>query len=293
MSIDYSKYTLILPMIGADTGTDFDDYSASGQWGVLPAVNGDAKISTAQSKFYGSSAHFDGASDFLDYESGSRFGFGTGDFSIGGWFYPTATTGNDRTLLDFRVSSNSPAAFYLDTSTAKLTVWTGTKIGNTGDAVLANAWQHIEFCRSSGTLYAFLNGALQWSAAFAADFGSARPLGIGGSINAGTPGGSPFAGYQNDLFAVKGVALHTSAFTPPGSLVKTISGAVLDDTGSAAANRKVVAVPRSYPVRCFTATTDVSGDYSVYVPDSECSRLVLDDDAGTLYNDIVDRVIPG
>jgi hypothetical protein len=36
-----------------------------------------------------------------------------------------------------------------------------------------------------------------------------------------------------------------------------------------------------------------TGEFSLPAPDEEVQRIVLDDDAGTLYNDLIDRVLPG
>jgi hypothetical protein len=98
-----------------------------------------------------------------------------------------------------------------------------------------------------------------------------------------------------DLIIVRGAALRTGAFTPPagGSLVKTFSGNVKDDTNANAA-RVVQAVSRQNyngrPVVFSTTSDGTSGNYSLKVPDigsEEWTRLFLDDAAGTVYNDLV------
>ncbi|MEI8142963.1 MAG: LamG domain-containing protein, partial [Chitinophagia bacterium] len=50
---------------------------------------GDAKISTTQSKFGGGSMAFDGTGDYLTQPSSQNFNFGTGNFTMEGWFYQT------------------------------------------------------------------------------------------------------------------------------------------------------------------------------------------------------------
>jgi hypothetical protein len=72
----------------------------------------------------------------------------------------------------------------------------------------------------------------------------------------------------------------------------TVSGAVYDDTGAAAA-RTVRVYRRSDGTLIAETTSDaVTGAYSVTCPAGEVQRIVLDDAAGTTYNDIIDRVIP-
>lgn len=42
-----------------------------------------------------------------------------------------------------------------------------------------------------------------------------------------------------------------------------------------------------------TLSDATTGAYSVACPNDEVQRIVLDDDAGSLFNDIIDRVLPG
>lgn len=73
---------------------------------------------------------------------------------------------------------------------------------------------------------------------------------------------------------------------------KIVSGVVTDAAGLPAA-RTVRAIDRANGVVLGTTTSDaVTGAYAIAVPvSSEIQRIVLDDDAGTLYNDLIDRVL--
>ena len=74
---------------------------------------------------------------------------------------------------------------------------------------------------------------------------------------------------------------------------KTVSGTVYDD----------VAAPTARTVRIYrrdtgaliaeTISDGVTGAYTFNAPNVEVCRVVLDDAAGTLYNDVIDRVLPG
>ena len=81
MSYDphYANVSLLLHGDGADNGTVFTDNSHSPK---TVTAYGNAKTSTAQSKFGGSSIFFDGNGDYLVSPSNSAFQFGTGDFTI-------------------------------------------------------------------------------------------------------------------------------------------------------------------------------------------------------------------
>jgi hypothetical protein len=64
-------------------------------------AQGNAKLSTAQKKFGTASLLLDGVGDYASVASQPDFEFGTGDFCIEAWVYPTAT-GVYRTLFDLR-----------------------------------------------------------------------------------------------------------------------------------------------------------------------------------------------
>jgi hypothetical protein len=218
----YANVSLLLHGAGTNGSTTFTDSSPSPQT-VTP--NGDAQISTAQVKYGGSSMAFDGTGDYLAFATNSDFGFGTGDFTLEGWYYNTAGTGTDRGLYDFRTTAVIPAdaTFFINTSN-KLCVFNGTLYGNTGNTPLLNQWNHIAFSRQAGVLKAFLNGVQEWSIAWAIDMTTSRPLGIGGSNTPGLLGTSPWTGYQSDLRITKGVARYTADFAPPASAFPNSSG---------------------------------------------------------------------
>ncbi len=73
--------------------------------------------------------------------------------------------------------------------------------------------------------------------------------------------------------------------------VETISGTVRDAAGVLCA-RIVRAYHRATGLLMDETTSDaLTGQYTLYAR-GECCRVVLDDDTGTLYNDLIDRVIP-
>ena len=72
-----------------------------------------------------------------------------------------------------------------------------------------------------------------------------------------------------------------------------VSGVIRDDTGALCA-RTVRIVNRSTGALIASTTSSAStGAYVLPTPTlDEVQRIVLDDSGGTLYNDIIDRVIP-
>jgi len=87
-----NNVSLMLSMDGANNSTTFID---SSQNALAVTAVADAKISTAQSKFGGSAAYFDGTGDYLTVASNAAIAFGLGDFTIECWVNFSALPGNN------------------------------------------------------------------------------------------------------------------------------------------------------------------------------------------------------
>lgn len=92
---------------------------------------------------------------------------------------------------------------------------------------------------------------------------------------------------------IETVAVQLLEVTAPPLLTKTVSGVIYDDANAVTA--RTVRVYARASGRLIGETTSDAGDgtYELDCPDEEVQRIVLDDDAGSLYNDLIDRVLPG
>ena len=91
--------------------------------------------------------------------------------------------------------------------------------------------------------------------------------------------------------AVISIALMDSAAKP--AFTKVVEGVITDDTTAECA-RTVRLYSRATGRLLGEMVSDAgTGEFSLPAPDEEVQRIVLDDDAGTLYNDLIDRVLPG
>ena len=167
------------------------------------------------------SVHFDGTGDYLASDNNNIGNFGTGDFTIEGWFYV-----RDRdalyTVLDGRPTSlTSATGWSVAISTAgTLYVYTGGfHITGTAGAVTTNVWHHWALSRESGAMKLFLNGVQQGSTNSTARDFTANLFRVGAS---GT-GGEVFEGNQADVRVVKGTAVYTANFTPPATPLSAIT----------------------------------------------------------------------
>jgi hypothetical protein len=83
---------------------------------------------------------------------------------------------------------------------------------------------------------------------------------------------------------------HITTVVSPTTM--TVSGNVYDDTSTAA--ERIVRLYRRSDGAFIGEITSTAGTgaYSLAAPNEEVQRIVLDDAGGSLYNDIIDRVIP-
>ena len=220
-TINSTNPQVLLHMDGADNSTTFTD---DGTGNHLITRYGDAKISTAQSQFGGASAYFDGSGDYLKVANSEAFNFGSGNFTIDFWMYPTAVGGSQRTVIDNNTSivvatgSDSKLKYYLGTTAP----W-NLLLGGTGTTTItANSWYHIAMVRNGSAWSFYVNGSLDYSMTSASSLATPTtyPLYIMSS------GGSYInIGYIDEFRITKGSALWTSAFSVPTGAASLTGGA--------------------------------------------------------------------
>lgn len=288
--LHYQNVGLLLPGNGANGSTTFTDKSSTPK---IVTAYGNVQISTAQSVFGGSSILFDGLGDYLTVASHADFAFGTSDFTVE-FFFRQATAGTNF-LLDFRPNSSTNGAYittYIDRGTVQFYSNTGVRI--TSGAITVGAWYHFELSRSAGSTKMFLNGAQAGSSYADSTNYLISPVNIGASGN----GTSTFNGNMSPIRTTKGVARHTSAFTPPALPYPDYAGQIhgnVKDAAGANAARLLRAYRRDTGALSGSATSDAStGNYTINCPTvGEHTVIALDDDAGNAYNALVlDRITP-
>jgi hypothetical protein len=179
---------------------------------------GNAQISTAQSKFGGSSIYLDGTGDWLTVPDINDWSF-AGDFTIETWVYPTSLGAERIIISQWFGGTVSNTAFTIDfqsTSRIRVVFTSGTTQAaiNSASTYTANSWYHIAVVRSGSTITLYVNGTSQGSVTLAGTINNIPyPLYIGALNNEGSIISS-FLGYIDDLRITK-YARYTSNFTPP------------------------------------------------------------------------------
>lgn len=206
----WSNVSLLLHFDAPNGSTVFTDSSSQ----ALAATRvGDAVISTAQSKFGGSSLALDGTGDALQYSSTSPgLSFGTGAFTVESWVY----FNNIATTMTLVSAYNTGTG----TMTIQHAAGSGWLIkNNAGSTQLttsvqstANTWQHIAFSRTGGFIQAFLDGIQIGPTLANTTSYSLTP----GNMNIGRRSAADYMnGYFDDFRITAGVGRYTTNFTPP------------------------------------------------------------------------------
>jgi len=199
-----------------------------------------AQVSTAESKFGGASARFDGSGDYITMTANSEVSFGTADFTMEFWFRtvnkPSGASGNGRFPVIFKTNGastftngNNWLGVYDRHSTinnTKLSVFCPTFYFSNGSVALLtstsnvsnNVWTHVAIVRDSGDFKLFYNGNLEATRTGTANLNidtasgttTVRDIriGMGDTLN-----DNSYNGYVDEVRVSKNVR-YTANFTP-------------------------------------------------------------------------------
>jgi len=179
---------------------------------------GDAKISTTQSKFGGSSMAFDGTGDFVTVRGNQQvlYSMGTANFTIEMWVYTSSVNGH---LIDTNNGGDASGTgrFAIQINSSQLQAYNST--GTTmiiGGTINTNQWHHIAYARASGSSKLFIDGEQVGSTYtdtnnFVCGNANRPVFGVNGYDETSTI----FNGYIDDLRITRGIARYTTNFGTP------------------------------------------------------------------------------
>lgn len=177
----------------------------------------------------GGSGYFDGSGDYLTLSNNAAFQFGSGDFTIDGWFYSTSS--GDQVVISRWSSPDSNSAWEIIryAGTTYFQVASGSSaITITTSSFPLNQWNHFAMSKGSTTMAAWLNGTRVGTATVS---GSVNNGDQGPSIGVRSGGTSfPFAGYLANLRVVKGTDVYgvsNTTITVPTSPTTAITNTSL------------------------------------------------------------------
>lgn len=196
----WDNVSILLHMNGSNGSTVFTDSSSNA---LTVTANGNAQISTAESKFGGASGYFNGTSDSLTFTDPA---LGAGDFTIEMWIKTNSSVqyaqliGNETASAGYSLLINNNSAtggqvtLYISGS---LVVSTGT--GDWSD----DAWHHIALTRSGNSFAIYTDGSSNGTGSSSASMNGTSLCYVGRN-NQNSP--RNLVSYMDDLRITKGVA---------------------------------------------------------------------------------------
>ena len=227
--VHFPNVKLLMPFNGSNGATSASDLSNKNNTSSFSA---DAQISTAQSKFGGSSLAFDGTGDKITIgDSYWNDAISTGDFTIEYWLRINVQSTSQRTITNYSGGTNGWGMYYsssnyLDFFWRHSSSWyyLNNEGGGTKSAIPNDTWTHVAVTRSDNTWRLFLNGTAENTRT-----GLAHTI-VTSSQNQLTLGCRPdtstqfLNGYIDDLRITVGEARYTSNFTAPTTAHLTSAG---------------------------------------------------------------------
>lgn len=168
------------------------------------------------------SAYFDGSGDNLQVASGNISNFGTADFTIECWIYPS-TTATYQGVFESRPDSTDGLYPTILLNNSNVAFWV-SGAARIAAAFTTNTWTHVAVVRTSGVSKMYLNGTQVGGNYTDTNNYLSRSNPYIGSLNGG---GNPVTGYISNLRVVKGTAVYTANFTPSTSPLTAIAGTSL------------------------------------------------------------------
>ena len=189
---------------------------------------GQAKIVTNLEYYGTNSVYFDGSGDGLFSPSMPIHSFGSGNFTIEFWYYPTSTAGTNPNIMCNSSGSisfasglwslHAPHSSYAN----KYSLWvasfsTSAALLVSTSNIATNAWTFVTITRTTNTWRLFINGTIEATATHSGVFDNAgsNPQFIGYQPNAES--GRFITGYMCDIRFTKGYSRYTSNFSTPSS----------------------------------------------------------------------------
>ena len=164
---------------------------------------------------------FNGSNQYLNTPSSSAFAFGTNDFTMETWIYPTNLSGR---LWFFSSNTDNVdlngngGIFYFGPG--------GLYYSATNTVISVGTWHHIALVRASGTITLYVNGSSVMSQnGIGYNSTSNRAIDIAYSASQGN---GYFTGRMSNFRIVSGTALYTgSTITVPTTPLSAVSGTQL------------------------------------------------------------------
>jgi len=215
---DFADVSLLLKGEGTNGSTTITD-SSSNNFSVT--ANNGAQISTAQSKFGGSSIAFDGVNDYLSSTS-SDFAVGTGDFTAEAFFYINSFNNLNTVVGTRKGAINSTTGWTIGCigtpgglfNSYAPYFYTNKLVQGAANLLSPNTWYHLAVSREGSSLKLFLDGTIVATSVNTQNL-TDDVLFVGAQQHSSSIIQEPLNGYIDEVRFTKGVARYTENFDVP------------------------------------------------------------------------------
>ena len=178
--------------------------------------SGNARISTTQAKFGTGSYTSNSLAGFVRVTPFSNFAFGTRNFTIEFWYYPTSIT-TSVTVMGFRPQSTEGAyptilASFGTTGTIALYSSGSNRLVTAVNALTINQWNSVALVRNSGNTRIYINGN-QSGNTLADPVNYQSGSCIIGANDFQQTGSFPVTGFLDEI-RISNIARYTANYTP-------------------------------------------------------------------------------
>ena len=249
-------------------GSDSTVNASGGSYICYLFAGGESNASEARS------VDFDGSGDTLEIPNSSDYSFGSGDFTIEGWYKPDSigthtfasvwNYGVNRRSWSVQASSNGEVRFNVSSSGSNNTALEG---GN----LFVGQWAHFAAVRDGNTLRLFVNGIQVKTSSFTGSIYNNTNDNLFIGSTHGTANTAD--GMISNLRIVKGTAVYTSSFKPPTTPLTSIT------------NTKLLCCNNSST----TGSTTTSGTITANGDPTASTDSPFDDPAGFAFGDAGDQ----
>jgi len=216
-----STYTVPTTPLTAITNTVFlftaqggyQDLSNQGQRITNTSTN--TTITNSQYKFGNQSSNYI-ATSYQTVSDATSLQFGTGDFTIEGWVYRSASG----VVGSIICKGAATTGWLLQINSSNQLTWTSTNtiVKTSVTTIPATTWTYFAITRTGTTGYMFINGT-QEGATYSDTGNYNQPVNMLIGVDRGSING--LSGYLDDLRITKGVCRYTSSFSAPSSTFPT------------------------------------------------------------------------
>lgn len=202
-----SFVSLLMHMEGANAGTTFTDVKGH----TMSQGTGTNVLTSTAHAAFGTSSMQCASGGYLSTPNATEFAFGSGNFTIDAWLYPTSFAATMDIVGNLHSNDTNTSWTFKVASTGKLRFSTWfLNVLDGATALTLNAWNHVSVVRSGSNLTFYVNGVQDATVGSV----SINLTNTSGGLWIGYDQEGYFSGFIDELRITKGVARYLGSTLP-------------------------------------------------------------------------------